>query len=77
MYHEEKVDDGEFKIITEMVKEYNTLSALEIQKKLIDKWVNVSIFKIRKALKMRKYKYQNSNIDTMISTSNQAKARKM
>ena len=48
MYHEEKVEDGEFKIITEMLKEDNTLSALEIKKKLIDKWVNVSISKIRK-----------------------------
>ena len=72
-----KVEDGEFKIITEMLKENNTLSALEIQKKLIDKGVNVSISKIRRALKMRKYKYQNTNIDTMILTSNQAKARKM
>ena len=32
MYHEEKVDDGEFKIITEMLKENNTLSSLEIKK---------------------------------------------
>ena len=32
-----KVDDGEFKIITEMLKEDNALSALEIQKELIDK----------------------------------------
>ena len=44
-----KVDDGEFKINTEMLKEDSTLSSLEIQKKLIDKWVNVSISKIRKA----------------------------
>ena len=72
-----KVEDGKFKIITEMLREDNTLSALEIQKELIDKWVNVSISKIRKALKMRKYRYQNTNIDTMILTSNQAKARKI
>ena len=43
-----KVEDGEFKIITEMLKEDNILSALEIQKKLIDKGINVSISKIRK-----------------------------
>ena len=43
-----KADDGEFKIITEMLKEDNTLSALEIQKKLIDKGVNESISRIRK-----------------------------
>ena len=43
-----KVDDGEFKIITEMLEKDNTLSALEIQKELIDKWVNVSISKIEK-----------------------------
>ena len=37
----------------------------------------MSISKIRKALKMRKYKYQNTNIDAMILTLNQAKARKI
>ena len=42
-----------------MLKEDNTLSALDIQKKLIDKGVNVSASTIRRALKMRKYTYKN------------------
>ena len=42
-----------------MLKEYNTLSALDIQKKLIGKGVNFSTSKIRRALKIRKYTYKN------------------
>ena len=40
-----------------MLKEDNTLSAFEIQKKLIDKGVNVSASTIRRALKVKRYKY--------------------
>ena len=61
----------------EILKVDNTLSALDIQKKLIDKGVNVSTSTIRRALKMRKYTYKKSNIATMILTSNQMKARKL
>ena len=43
----------------EILKEDNALSALNIQKKLIDKGVNVSASTIRRALKMRKYTYKN------------------
>ena len=43
----------------EMLKEVNTLSALDIQKKLIDNGVNVSTSIIRRALKIRKYTYKN------------------
>ena len=46
-------------MIMEMLKEDNTLSALDIQKKLIDKWVSMSTSTIRRALKMRKYTYKN------------------
>ena len=41
-----------------MLKEVNTLSALDI-KKLIDKGVNASTSTIRRALKMRKHTYKN------------------
>ena len=41
------------------VKKDNILSALDIQKKLIDKGVNVSTSTIRRALKMTKYTYKN------------------
>ena len=61
----------------EILKVDNTLSALDIQKKLIDKGVNVSTSTIRRALKMRKYTYKKPNIATMILTSNQMKARKL
>ena len=56
---------------------YNTLSALDIQKKLIDKGVNVSTSTIRRVLKMRKYTYKKPNIATMILKSNQMKERKL
>ena len=73
----EKIDDEKFKMIMEILKGDNTLSALDIQKKLIDKGVNVSTSTIRRALKMRKYTYKKPNIATMILTSNQMKARKL
>ena len=41
-----------------MLKEDNTLSALNIQKKIINKGVNVSTSTIRRALEMRKYMYK-------------------
>ena len=46
-----------FKMIMGMLKVNNNLSVLDIQKKLIDKEVNVSTSAIRRALKMRKYTY--------------------
>ena len=49
-----------------MLKEDNILSAFEIQKKLIDKGVNVSTSTIRRALKVKRYKYQHPNNATMI-----------
>ena len=55
----EKIDDEKFKMIVEILKVDNTLSALDIQKKLIDKGVNVSTLTIRRALKMRKYTYKH------------------
>ena len=73
----EKVDDKKFKMIMEMLKVDNTLSALDIQKKIIDKGVNLSVSTIRKALKMRKYSYKKQNIATIILTSIQMKARKL
>ena len=73
----EKIDDEKFKMIMEILKVDNTLSALDIQKKIIDKGVNVSTSTIRRALKMRKYTYKKSNIATMILASNQMKARKL
>ena len=49
-----------------MLKEDNTLSAFDIQKKLIDNGVNVSTSTIRRALKMRKNicknQYCNNNL---------------
>ena len=45
-------------MIIEIPKEDNTLSALDIQKKLIDKELNVSTSTIRRALKMKKYTYK-------------------
>ena len=54
-------------MIREMLKEDNTLSAFDIQKKLIDNGVNVSTSTIRRALKMRKYtcknQYCNNNLN--------------
>ena len=73
----EKIDDEKFKMIMEILKVDNTSSALDIQKKLIDKGVNVSTSTIRRELKMRKYTYKKPNIATMILTSNQMKARKL
>ena len=55
----------------------NTLSAFEIQKKLIDKEVNMSTSTIRIALKVIRYKYQKPNIAAMILTSNLTITRKM
>ena len=49
-----------------MLKEDNTLSTFEIQKKLIDKRVNENASTIRSTLKVKRYKYQNPNIATMI-----------
>ena len=43
----------------EMLKEVNTLSALDIQQKVIDKGINVSTSTIRRALEIRKYTYKN------------------
>ena len=63
-------------MIMEILKVDNNLSALDIQKKLIDKEVNASTSTIRRALKMRKYTYKKTNIVTMILTSNHMKARK-
>ena len=37
-----KIDDEKFKMIIEMLKEVNTLSAFDIQKELIDNGVSVS-----------------------------------
>ena len=42
-----------------MIMKKNILSTLDIQKKLIDKGVNVSASIIRRALKMRKYSCKN------------------
>ena len=60
-----------------MLKEDNTLSALNIQKKIINKGVNVSTSTIRRALKMRKYMYKKTNIAIMIIKSDQMKAIKL
>ena len=65
------------KMIIKMLKDDNTLSALDIQKKLIDNGENVSTSTIRRALKMKKYTYKKPNIKTMILTSNQMKAREL
>ena len=46
-------------MIMEMLKEVNTLSALDIIK-LIDNGVNVSTSTIRRALKMRKHTYKKT-----------------
>ena len=59
-----------------MLKEDNTLSSLNIQKKLINKGVNMSTSTIRRALKKKKYTYKIPNIAAMILTSIQMKARK-
>ena len=64
-------------MIIEKLKEDNTLSELDIQKKLIEKGVNMSASTIRRALKVGKYTYKIPNISTMILTSNQMKARKL
>ena len=61
----------------EILEVDNTLSAFEIQKKLIDKEVNMSTSTIRIALKVRRHKYQKPNIAAMILTSNYMTARKM
>ena len=45
-----------------MLKEVNTLSASDIQKKLINNGVNVSTSTIRRALKMKKYSYKNKTL---------------
>ena len=59
IFEKKKINDKKFKIIIEMLKYNNTLSALDIQKKLIDNGVNASVSTIRRALKMRKYSYKN------------------
>ena len=51
------MNDEMIKMIMEMLKEINTLSALDIQKKLINNGVNVNTLAIKRALKMRKYSY--------------------
>ena len=61
----------------QILKVDNTLSALDIQKKLINKGVNVNTSTIRRELKMRKYTYKKPNIAIKILTSNQMKARKL
>ena len=62
-------------MIMEMIKEDYTLSALNIQMKLIEKGVNVSASTIRRTLKLRKYTYKN--IAIMILTSNHIKTKKI
>ena len=70
----EKIDDEKFKMIMEMLKEDYTLSALNIQIKLIYKGVNVSASIIRRILKLKSIHIKN--IAIMILTSNQIKAKK-
>ena len=55
---EKKIDGKKCKMIMEMKQKDNILWALDIQKKLIDKGVNVSTSIIRRALKMRKNTYK-------------------
>ena len=71
------MDDEMNKMIIEMLKDDNTLSAIDIQKKLIDNGVNVSTSTIRRAWKMKMYTYKKPNITAMILTSNQMKAREL
>ena len=45
-----------------MLKEDNTLSVEEIQAKLKDKGINVSVSVVKRAFKNRKYKYRNKKL---------------
>ena len=71
-----KIQDDVFEQIREQLKADNTLSSTEIRQKLDAQGIKVSDNSIRSALKIRKYAYKKSNIETIILNTAQKKTRK-
>ena len=63
------------KKIKQLLKEDNTLSAVEKQQKMDSLGIKVSNSTIRRALNAKKYAYRKPNIESMLLNTNQKKAR--
>ena len=61
-----KIQDDIFVKVKGILKDDNTLSAVEIQQKLEEQGIRVSNSSITSALKLRKYNYKKTNVETML-----------
>ena len=71
-----KIQDFVFEQIREQLKADNTLILTEIRQKLEAQEIKMSDSSIRSALKIRKYVYKKSNIETIILNVGQKRTRK-